>query len=155
MFAARLADVLIRDPYPAELVRVGDHPLDHRPALLLGVGAAGHLGPGVSEAVGKPVANSLELANPEHPRPPCGANGPLDPLARKGRGEQLPKLALEPCDLPAQLVARGLGAGRPHPAIGRHPAWAGSGPRGADGLGIKFEKLGHAPVPFQSRTQQL
>jgi len=107
MLAAGLADVLVANPDPAVIGRVGDHPLDQLTVDLLGVGAPGDLRPGLGEAMGERVPGPLELGHPEDPGSTGSADGPLDAEARKGRGEELAELALHAGDLTTQLDSPG------------------------------------------------
>jgi hypothetical protein len=107
VLAAPLADVLVRDLDPAVVVRVGDHPLDERAVVLLDIHTAGKLGPRVCHAVGKPVADPLEVADAEHARATRGGHAPLEVATRERGGEDLGQLALEAGDLAAKLGAGG------------------------------------------------
>jgi len=124
---------------------LGDHRLDQASVGLLLLAAASQLGLGLAQAEGERVADALELAGVEHPRPTDGADVPLDSLAREGRGEQLAQPLLEGGDLAAQVVARAaVSADRDAtPATGQEARQSGRlkrRPRGRRGVGAK---LGH------------
>lgn len=97
------------------LLRRGDHRLEPGPVVLLDVGLARQLDPGVAQAQGERVAHPLELAGREHPRAADCPDVPLEPAARERGGEELAERALQPADLAAQVLAgptlRGLNRG--------------------------------------------
>jgi hypothetical protein len=105
VLAPGVADVLAGDDHPAVALGGGDHRLENAAVGLLDVGLTRELGTGVAEPQRQGVANPLELAGAQHPRPADGADTPLDPAPRKGRGEGLAQLALEPADLTPEVVA--------------------------------------------------
>ena len=110
---------------------------------LLGLGPAAQLDLRLAQTDDQGVANPLELAGVEHAGAAHGPDPPLDPLTREGGGEELAQLALERCDLAAEVVAdESLGGD------GRAPA-----PAGQDGGGkrhpgpnlLVVAKLRHRP----------
>jgi hypothetical protein len=82
----------------------GDHRLENASVGLLGVGPTRELGTRVAESQRQGVADPLELAGAQHPRPADRADAPVDPAPREGRCEGLAQLALELADLATQLV---------------------------------------------------
>ena len=105
MLAFPLTDVVVRNPNPAMLVGVGDHALDEAPVLLFDVRSARDLGLRLADANDQRVADTLEVGRAQHARTADRANAPVDSLARKGGGPKFAELALEACDLDAELVA--------------------------------------------------
>ena len=81
MAAARLADVLGRDPHPLVALGREQHLLDQAAALLLGVGALRQRTPGVLDAGGQLVAQLLQLGERKQPRPAAAGDLPLEALA--------------------------------------------------------------------------
>ena len=124
--AAGLADVLVGDDHPAMLGRA------RRSSTRAGRGwpprrrpRAGELGCARRASRARARRGSARARRsraPAGPRPrPRATRAP----ARERRGEQLAELALEPRDLPAQVVARGpLGASRGAAGPGRAAAGA-------------------------------
>src|SRR5204862_5013795 len=104
--AAGLADVLVRDPHPAVPLRLGDHRLEQAPEVLPPPPPPLELGLGLAKPHRQRIAHALELAGPQHARPADRPDAPLDPLARKRRGEELAEPPLERRDLTAKVVAR-------------------------------------------------
>ena len=101
MLAFALAHVLVRDPDPAVLVRVGDHLLDEGPVLLLDVSAARDLRLRLADPHNQRVTNQLEVGRTQHPRTADGADAPVDAEPWERRRPELAELALEPGDLDA------------------------------------------------------
>jgi hypothetical protein len=101
VLAFALADVVVRDPDPPVLVRVGDHPLDQGAVLLLDVGAARDLRLRLADPHDQRVANPLEVGRAEHPRPSDRPHAPVDSEPGEGGGPELTELALETGDLAA------------------------------------------------------
>ncbi len=112
MLAVAVAHVLVRDLHPGVPPGLGDHPLDEAAVALLGVSTAAELSLSLADADQKCVANPLELGGAQNARAAYGAHGPVDVLARKGRGPKLGKLLLQAGDLAAKLVADGPIVGR-------------------------------------------
>jgi hypothetical protein len=103
--AATLADLLVGDSHPPVTLGLGDHRLEHAPAVFLGVGVTRQVRLGFGEPEGKRVADALQLADPKHSGAPDRPHAPLDALAGKRRGEELAEAQLEAGDLLAQIVA--------------------------------------------------
>jgi hypothetical protein len=87
--------------------RVGDHPLDQRPALLFPDRPAADYGPGLGEPRRERVPGPLEYADAEDARATRGPDPPLDPGSRRRAREELGEVALEPTDLRAQRPTGG------------------------------------------------
>jgi hypothetical protein len=87
------------------LVGVGDHALDEAPVLLLDVRPARDLGLRLAHANDQRVADTLEVGRAQHARTADRTDAPVDSLARKGGRPKFAELALEACDLAAELVA--------------------------------------------------
>ena len=87
------------------LVGVGDHALDEAPVLLFDVRPARDLGLRLAHANDQRVADTLEVGRAQHARTADRTDAPVDSLAREGGGPQIAELALEACDLAAELVA--------------------------------------------------
>jgi hypothetical protein len=104
--AAGLADVIVRDAHPAVALGGGDHRLDQGPVGMLGVVPAPELALGVAKPQRERVADPLELAGPEHARPPGRTDPPFEALAGEGLAEEGAEPALDPGDLAAQVLAR-------------------------------------------------
>lgn len=147
MLAAWLGDVLIRDPDPAVLLGVGDHPLDQRTTGLLGVGSAGNLRLSLGKTVGESISDPLQLTDPKDPRPTRGAHLPIDPAAREGGGEKVHEFALQAGYLTPQLI--------PGDAVGGRPGGRVRGGDSSECLDsrlpwrFEFEKFAHLRGPFQ------
>jgi hypothetical protein len=107
VLAFTLADVRVRDPNPAVLLRVGDHALDQAPVSLLHVGAARDLRLCLAHPHHQRVANPLEVGRAQHPRAADRADAPVDSEPREGGRPELAELPLEAGDLAAQLLADG------------------------------------------------
>jgi hypothetical protein len=105
VLAFPLTDVVVRDPDPAILVGSGDHALDQASVLLFDVRPARDLGLRLAHAHYQRVADTLEVGGAQHARPANGADAPLDSPAWEGGRPQFAELALEACDLAAELIA--------------------------------------------------
>jgi hypothetical protein len=85
--AAPLADVLVRDPYPAVAVGGHDHRLHEAPIRLLDLAQAVELRLRLAQSHGEAVADALEVSGVEDPRAAHRAHRPLDSLTRERRRE--------------------------------------------------------------------
>ncbi|MFN8217621.1 MAG: hypothetical protein U0R71_13595 [Solirubrobacterales bacterium] len=106
--ASGLADVGTGDGDPPVGGGVGQQAPQQLPVRGLDLGAAGERQPGLRHPRGEPVADPLELAEPEHARlagPRPHPVGDLDPA--EGGAEQARELALQAPDLAAQIPPRG------------------------------------------------
>lgn len=115
MAAARLAEVVARDPHPLVILRRSQHPFQELAVaglqlVPLPVGAAGVLDPGREG-----VTDPLQLAQGEGlRRVGDGRDAGGDLETREGLGDEGRELRLQPSHLPAQL-----GAGEP--LVAAHP----------------------------------
>lgn len=105
MLALPLTDVIVRNPDPAILVGGGDHAFDQAPVLLFDVRPARDLSLRLAHANHEGVTDTLEVGGAQHARPANRTDAPLDPPAWESGGPELAELALEACDLAAELVA--------------------------------------------------
>jgi hypothetical protein len=102
--AARLSDVLVRDPHPLVRHGIRGHLLDQEPVLGLDARALVHLGPDGSKPRRERVAGPLELIHAQDARAPArGGNAKVDPHPRERRAEVPAELALENGDLATQV----------------------------------------------------
>jgi len=106
VLAVAVADVLVRDLHPGVALGFGDHPLDQASVAFLHVGAARDLRLRLADADQQSVTDPLQLDGAEDARSTDGADGPVDALAREGRGPKLRELLLKARDLAAELVAK-------------------------------------------------
>ncbi len=105
--AAGLADVGAGDGDPLVGGRVGQHPPQQLPVGGLDLGPLGERDAGAGHPLGELVAQPLQLAEVEDARLRRPRRDPvrdLDPA--EGGTEQRCQLALEPADLPPQLLPR-------------------------------------------------
>lgn len=125
MLAPALADVLVRDPEPAEAAGLGDHPLERLPVSLLRVGATRQLGLSLAKPYRERVANPLEIGDAEDPRAPGRRDRIADSPARERGREELRELMLESADLAPQVGAHPplvIARRRPRGQCGRNRA---------------------------------
>jgi hypothetical protein len=139
--AARQADVGAADPQPAIALRGHQHVVEQRPVGDLDRGTLGERAPCVAHALGKGIAELLELAEVEHPRRTHGTDpvrhvDPAEPL-----GDELSELQLQPADLPAQLGPCAGLAEQPH-VLGSPLGYQGHGV----GLCSPVEQLRHKQI---------
>lgn len=91
------------------LARSEEHRLEPLAGLLLRVAALGQAGARGAELGGEVVAQLLELAEVEEPRPAAAGGDTgvvrVDHRVREGRDDRLGQILLEPGDLPAQRAA--------------------------------------------------
>jgi hypothetical protein len=87
------------------------HPLELLSRAALVLGARARQAVQLLNATGEMVAAALELGHVEHPRTSgiarCGSLGAWNGNERKGLGDDVRKLALEPGDLPLQRGSGG------------------------------------------------
>jgi hypothetical protein len=102
--AARLPDVLGRDPNPSVSLRRDDHRLQQATVGLLDLASPPELGLRLAEPHGEAIADSLELARVEHSGSAHRRHPPLDSLAGKGGCEELAETLFEQCDLAPEVV---------------------------------------------------
>lgn len=132
-----VADVLVRDLHPGVALGFGDHSLDQASVAFLHVGAARDLRLRLANADQQSVTDPLELGGAEDARSTDSADGPVDALAREGRGPKLRELELEARDLAAKLVAK-RSVVRRDQVLQRHVALATS-----DFIQVLLERLSH------------
>lgn len=104
--AAGHAEVGARHLVEAVAARVGEHRLEVQPRGGLALGRAGELGAGAAQARGEAVAEGLELAEVQQPRPVAGAHAVLDRRVREPGHHGVRQLTLEAGDLGQQRLAR-------------------------------------------------
>lgn len=112
VLALALAHILVGDPNPAVVVRVGDHAFDKGAVLLLDVGSLAKLDLGVAHAHNQGVADPFQIGGTKNAGAAGGADLPLKAPSRKGACPELGELALEVSDLPVQLPAQQRFVGR-------------------------------------------
>jgi hypothetical protein len=104
--AAGLADVGAGDAHPLEALRGGDHLLEQDAVGVLQPGPLRERAARFGDPAGEPVANRLQLAEPEDPGSPRSRRDPVRDLdVPEGLAEEPGQLRLQPPDLPAQLDA--------------------------------------------------
>jgi hypothetical protein len=99
VLAAGLPDVGVRDSDPLVALGLELHLLDQAAVLLLDVGAVVQRAAGLRQPLREVVAELLELAERQDPRPAARADLPLEARAWIRRAEELRQLGLEPGDL--------------------------------------------------------
>jgi hypothetical protein len=107
MAAAGLADVGARDPQPLVLGRRRQHLCEQIAVASLEIVPLVQSPAGVGDAIGKRVANPLELLQAgDAGLARAGRDAGLDDEAGEGLSTEARKLVFEPADLTAQLRAR-------------------------------------------------
>src|SRR5688572_16383604 len=104
VLAAALADVLVPDAHPLVLLGLEHHLLDQPAVLLLDPRAVGQRPAHVVEPLGEIVAERLQLAEGEHPRPASGRHAPVEASARVRGADQRGQVRLEPAALLEQVA---------------------------------------------------
>ncbi len=128
--ATGLADVFARDPNPLELGGPGDHLLEQRAVAAVEIRSLLVDLLGVGDPRGERIADSLQLAKPDHPRlASASRNLELELQAREGIREESCQLVLQAADLAPQLSAC-------EALIASHPKRCES---------VSFEQIRHKP----------
>jgi len=105
--AAGKTEVLTRDPHPLEVPGCGDHLLDQLLVLRLEPGALGKGRVRLTDPLGQPVANRLQLTEVENARSRGNRFDAMRQLGMaEGLAEEAGQLRLEAADLTAQLEPR-------------------------------------------------
>jgi hypothetical protein len=105
--AAGLADVLVGDSNPVVLLGLCDHPLEEFVVATLDLAIVVQQGAHVCDPAQEPIADLLQLADPEDPRAARRRHLVGEAAAREGGDEELRELELQTRNLTAQLNARG------------------------------------------------
>ncbi len=107
MATARLTDIGARDPHPLVISGRRQHLLEQIAIAGLQFVLFAQGVTCLANAIGKRIANSLELLEPRNPRfRKAGGNRGVEGKSRKGLSAEAGKLVLEAADLAAQLCAR-------------------------------------------------
>jgi hypothetical protein len=104
--AAGLADVVAADPYPAVVLRGGQHLAEQLAVGLLDEGALGEGVAGFADPGGEGVAHLLQLAEAEEARGARCRNPVRDVHPAESLGDERAQLMLELANLTAQLGTR-------------------------------------------------
>jgi hypothetical protein len=105
--AAFEAEVLAGDAHPLEVLRGSKHPLDQLAVLVLDPPLLNQRPPRLGDALGKAIANRLQLAEVEDPRRYRNRVDPMRDLGvTEGLAEERGQLRLEAADLAPQLEPR-------------------------------------------------